>query len=285
MAFQATIKHTVNAVGVGIHSRCEVKMTLRSAPINTGIVFRRIDITPVVDIPIAPDKVQESLLCTKLVKGNVSVSTIEHLLSALSAHAIDNIIIELNAAEVPVMDGSAAPFVFLLETAGRIEQAEKRHGLKIRKAIRVENGDKFAEFLPHQGFRLHLTMDFPHPVIKSTAQEVIYDLTTPSYDKEVCRARTFGLASDLDKLHQQKLGLGASLENAVGVGDKNVLNPEGLRYPDEFIKHKLLDAIGDLYVVGPIIGEFRGHKSGHALNNQLLQAVLKDKSAYEWVEM
>lgn len=285
MAFQTTIKNSVSAVGIGLHSGSEVKMTLHPAPVNTGIVFRRVDLDPVVEITAVPDRVQETVLCTKLVKGTVSIGTIEHILSALCAHAIDNVYIDLNAGEIPVMDGSSAPFVFLLEAAGIQEQSEKRHALKVKKTVRVEQGDKYAEFSPYEGYRLHLTIDFPQPVIKATAQEILFDFSTPAYDKEICRARTFGNANDLDKLHQQHLALGASLQNAVGIAEDKVLNPEGLRYPDEFVKHKLLDAIGDLYVAGQIVGAFRGHKSGHALNNQLLMALLKDKTAYEWVEI
>ena len=285
MAQQTTIKTSVNAVGVGLHSGQEVHITLRPADANTGIVFRRIDLSPPINIHVSPDKVQETLMCTKLVHGTVSVSTIEHLMAALCAERIDNIVIEINGAEVPVLDGSAAPFIFLLQSAGTLELNEKRHALRIKKPVRVDVEDKFAEFSPYEGYRLNVSIDFPHPVIAATKQEIEFEFSPATFEKEVSRARTFGFAKDIEKLHQSKLGLGASLENAVGVTDTGIMNPEGLRYRDEFVRHKLLDTIGDLYVAGPIIGAFRSHKSGHALNNQLLLALLKDKTAYEWVEV
>ncbi len=282
---QQTIKNPIHLAGVGLHAGCEVYATLLPAQENQGIVFRRTDLKPAVDLQIKPENIQEALLCTKLVQDGADVATIEHIMAALCAMQIDNITVELTAAEVPVMDGSAEPFVFAIRAAGIVVQSAKRRYLRIKKKVRVEEGDKFAEFLPHSGgLRLQLSIDFPHPVIQKTKQDISFDLTSIGFTNQISRARTFGAAKDLDQLHAKKLALGASLSNAVGLSDDGVLNPEGLRYPDEFVKHKLLDCIGDLYVAGAIIGLFRAHKTGHTLNNRLLRAVLADQEAYEWVE-
>lgn len=286
MAVQQTLRNRINLEGVGLHTGKSVRMTLNPAPEGTGIVFRRVDVTPPVDLAIKPDHIQEALLCTKLVgERGAEVSTIEHLMSAFAGMQIDNVIVELNAPEVPVMDGSSEPLLFAIRAAGIAKQKEVRKFLRIKKTIRVEDGDKFTELSPYGGeLRLHLTIDFPHPVIARTAQSIEFDLTPTSYFAEVSRARTFGMAKDIEKLHAKGLALGASLDNAVGIGDNDVLNREGLRYADEFIRHKLLDTIGDLYVAGPIRGFFRGHKVGHALNNKLLRAVFADVEAWDWVE-
>ena len=283
---QQTIANTIQLSGVGLHAGCEVIAVLLPAPENHGIVFRRTDLKPPVDLPIKPEYIQESLLCTKLVHKGAEVATIEHIMAALSAMQIDNLLIELNAPEVPVMDGSAEPFVFALRSAGIKKQAAARRYLKIKKTVRVEDDDKYAEFVPHSatGLKLHISIDFPHSAIKRTAQEIEFELTPSGFNYQVSRARTFGAAKDLDQLHAKKLALGASLKNAVGLSEDGILNPEGLRYPDEFVRHKLLDCIGDLYVAGPIRGVFRGHKTGHTLNNRLLRALLANQSAWEWVE-
>jgi UDP-3-O-[3-hydroxymyristoyl] N-acetylglucosamine deacetylase len=282
---QQTITNTIHLSGIGLHAGCEVSASLLPAPENHGIVFRRVDLTPPVELAIKPDHIQEALLCTKLVHAGADVATIEHIMAAFAAMQIDNVIVELNAPEVPVMDGSAEPFVFAIRAAGIKKQQANRRYLKIKKIVRVEDGDKYAEFSPHTpGLRLHLTAPFAHPAIQKTKQEIVFDLTSTGFTHQVSRARTFGAAKDLDQLHAKKLGLGASLENAVGLSEDAVLNPEGLRYPDEFVRHKLLDCIGDLYVAGPMIGLFRGHKTGHTLNNRLLRAVLADPEAFEWIE-
>lgn len=281
---QKTIKNEIHAEGIGLHSGKLVKMTLRSAEMDAGIVFRRVDLTPVVDLKIAPEHIEETMLCTRLKANDVSVSTIEHLMSAFCAMEVDNVIVELDSDEVPVMDGSSSPFVFLIQSAGVLKQSKKRRYLKINKKVRVTEDDKYAELAPYaKGLHLKCVIDFPHPVIAKTSQEVDYEFHPMTYQKEIARARTFGFAKDIEKLHENNLALGASLENAVGIGDDTVLNPEGLRYSDEFVKHKLLDAIGDLYVAGAILGDFTGHKTSHSLNNRLLRELFSDDSQYEWV--
>ena len=275
---QKTLKNSVKLAGIGLHSGAAVNLQLLPAVANTGIVFRRIDLDPVVDIRVSPEKITEALLCSALVVGDVKVATIEHLMAAFAALEIDNVIVELDAAEVPVMDGSSADFVFAINSVGFVEQEFERHYIKVTNSVRIEEGDKFVELLPAEhGLSFEISVDFPHPVIAATPQTIEFDLTAAGFEKTVCRARTFGLASDLEKLHANNLGLGASLDNAIGIGDDKVLNSEGLRYKDEFVRHKLLDAIGDLYVAGPIIGKFRAHKPGHALNNQLLRRFLSLK--------
>lgn len=278
---QHTIKNTVNLNGVGLHSGKGVFLSLHPAPIDTGVVFRRTDLDPVKSIKICHDKMSETQMCSTLVEEGVSIQTVEHLLSALAGMEIDNIYIDLNGDEVPVMDGSAFPFVFLFEAAGRVEQDAHRKVLKVMKAIRVEEGDRFVEFLPLDHYRLEISIEFDHPVINK--QDIHFDFSPAAYSKEVSRARTFGLADQLDQLHQKGLALGASLDNAVGLSNEAVLNPEGLRAKDEFVRHKLLDAIGDLYAVGPIQGLFRANKPSHALNNRLLRAFIADEHAWEWV--
>ena len=280
-AKQHTIKNSVSLSGVGLHSGKIVTISLKPALINTGIIFRRTDLSPVKEIKICHDKMSESPLCSKLVEDEVSIQTVEHLLSALAGKEIDNIVIELNGDEVPVMDGSASPFIFLFESAGIVEQDARRQILKIKKTIRIEEGDKFVELSPCNHYRLEVSIDFDHPAIHQ--QKMDFDFSTSAYSKQVSRARTFGMADQLEALHQKGLALGASLDNAVGLSPKGVMNAEGLRAPDEFVRHKLLDAIGDLYVAGPIEGLYQAHKASHAMNNRLLRTLFADASAWERV--
>jgi UDP-3-O-[3-hydroxymyristoyl] N-acetylglucosamine deacetylase len=284
MSMQHTIKNSISVVGKGLHSGKDVKLTFCPAPENTGIVFKRVDLSPVVSIKVSPEKIQETMLCTMLVEGEVKVATIEHVLSALAALEIDNIYLELNAEEVPILDGSASPYVFLLQSAGVMAQTAARKYLVVKKPIRVEQDDKFVELLPHPGFHLNVSIEFDHPAIANTPKSIDFELSTNAYTKEIARARTFGFATQLEQLHKQGLALGASLENAVGLDDKGVINREGLRFPDEFVKHKLLDAIGDLYSVGAIKGSYKAHKPSHALNNRLLRKLLIEQDAWEFVQ-
>jgi len=281
---QRTLRNTIRAMGVGLHSGVKVYLTLRPAPVNTGIVFRRVDLDPIVEIPARSEYVGDTTMSTNLVKDQVKVSTVEHILSALSGLGIDNAIIDLTAAEVPIMDGSAGPFVFLLQSAGiQLQEAPKRF-IRITQKIRVEDKEKWASLEPFQGFKLSFTLDYDHPVFKNSPQEATLDFSLSSYVKEVSRARTFGFLSEYEWLKANNLALGGSLENAVVVDDSRVINEGGLRYEDEFVKHKILDAVGDLYLLGcGLIGAFKGFKSGHALNNKLLQSLLLNKSAWEWV--
>lgn len=260
-------------------------MTLRPAPANTGIVFRRIDLDPYVDIPSRANAVGNTMLCTCLNNDDgVSIHTVEHLASALAGLGIDNIIVEVDSNELPIMDGSASPFVFLLQSAGIEELNAPKKFIRITKTVRVEEDDKWAELVPHDGFRVDFRIDFDHPVISQTRQHMVMDFDTCSYVNEVSRARTFGFMRDLEYMNANNLALGGSMENAVALDEFRVLNPEGLRYDDEFLKHKILDAVGDLYLGGhSIIGELKAFKTGHGLNNQLLNAVLADATAWEYV--
>lgn len=260
-------------------------MTLRPAPANTGIVFRRIDLDPYVDIPSRANAVGNTMLCTCLNNDDgVSIHTVEHLASALAGLGIDNIIVEVDSNELPIMDGSASPFVFLLQSAGIEELNAPKKFIRITKTVRVEEDDKWAELVPHDGFRVDFRIDFDHPVISQTRQHMVMDFDTCSYVNEVSRARTFGFMRDLEYMNANNLALGGSMENAVALDEFRVLNPEGLRYDDEFLKHKILDAVGDLYLGGhSIIGELKAFKTGHGLNNKLLNAVLADATAWEYV--
>ncbi len=284
MIRQRTLKNVIRATGVGLHTGEKIYLTLRPAAADTGIVFRRTDLDPIVDIQTNPLHVGDTRLSTTLCNGDVRVSTVEHLLSAFAGLGIDNAFVDLSAAEVPIMDGSAAPFVFLLQSAGIEEQNRARRFIAIKKPIVVEDGDKYARFDPLNGFKVEFSIDFDHPVFASRLQTAMIDFSTTSFVKEISRARTFGFLRDIEALQLQNLALGGSLDNAVVVDDFRVLNEGGLRYEDEFVKHKILDAIGDLYLLGhPLIGAFRGHKSGHALNNRLLRTLLADRSAWEEV--
>lgn len=268
-----------------MHTGDKVLMTLRPAPVNKGIVFRRVDLDPIVEIPAEPDLVGDTALSTTLVSENgVRVATIEHLMSALAGLGIDNLYVDLSASEVPIMDGSAGPFAFLIQSAGIAEQSAPKRFIRILKTIEVRDEDRWVRFEPHEGFRVQFTIEFDHPVIRSHSCRADLDFSTTSYLKEVARARTFGFMRDIEFLRQRNLVLGGSLDNAVVLDDYRVLNENGLRYDDEFVKHKVLDAIGDLYMLGRNpIGAFVGHKSGHELNNQLIRELLADESAWEEV--
>jgi len=279
---QRTLKSAVRATGVGLHTGAKVEMTLRPAQPNTGIVFRRIDLAQPVDIRAEASKVTDTRLCSTLEEGGAKVATVEHLMSAFAGLGIDNAYVDLTGAEVPIMDGSAAPFVFLIQSAGIEEQREAKRFLRICRPVEVSDGDKWARFEPFHGFRLSFSIIFDHPVLEKSAQSTSVDFAQTSYAKEVARARTFGFMQDVEALRASGLALGGSMENAIVMDEYRVLNADGLRYRDEFVKHKVLDAIGDLYLAGwPIIGAFSAHKSGHALNNRLLRKLLADSDTYE----
>lgn len=284
MLRQRTLKTAIRATGVGLHTGRKVYMTLRPAAENTGVVFRRVDLEPVVDIPADALKVGETMLGTTLVEGDVKVATVEHLLAAMAGLGIDNAYVDLTAPEVPIMDGSAAPFVFLLQSAGIAEQNAAKRFVRIRKPIQVDDGDKRAEFRPYAGFRVNFRIDFDHAVFKRHTQEASVDFSSTSFLKEVSRARTFGFAREIEALRARNLTLGGNMDNAIVLDDFRVLNEDGLRFEDEFVKHKILDAIGDLYLLGhPLLGEYTGYKSGHSLNNSLLRALRATPDAWEMV--
>lgn len=284
MLKQRTLKNSISARGVGLHSGKKVLMVLRPAAANTGIVFRRTDLDQPSDVPARADLVGETAFGTSIVNGNAKVSTVEHLLSAVAGLGLDNIYVDLSAAEVPIMDGSAAPFVFLLQAAGIQEQNAPKKFMRILKTVRVTEGDKWAEFKPYDGFKLNIEIEFDHPVFRKREQTGVMEFSTTAFLKEISRARTFGFVKDLEFLRSRNLALGGTLENAIVLDDYRILNEDGLRYEDEFVKHKILDAIGDLYLIGgPVLGEFTGFKSGHGLNNKLLRAVLADAEATEVV--
>ena len=284
MIYQRTLKNIIRAKGVGLHTGDKVYLTLRPAPPDTGIRFRRIDLQPAVEIKADCSHVGDTRLSTTLVKAGVRISTVEHLLSAFSGLGIDNALVELSAAEVPIMDGSAGPFVFLIQSAGVVEQQAPKRFIRIKRAIKVEDGDKWAQFRPYDGFKVGFTIDFCHPLFRGRTQHSEIDFATTSFVREVSRARTFGFMKDIEQLRERRLALGGSLDNAVVLDDYRVVNEDGLRYEDEFVKHKVLDAIGDLYLLGhSLIGAFEGYKSGHALNNRLLKTLLEDRQAWETV--
>jgi UDP-3-O-[3-hydroxymyristoyl] N-acetylglucosamine deacetylase len=284
MIKQRTLKNTIRATGVGLHTGDKVYLTLRPAEPNTGIRFRRVDLAEPVTIQATPGNVGETILSTTLVSGKVKISTVEHLLSAFAGLGIDNAIIDVSAAEVPIMDGSAGPFVFLLQSAGVEEQNCPKQYIRIKRSVRVEDGDKWAAFEPFDGFKVTFTIDFEHPAFQDNVKTATMDFSSTTFVKEVSRARTFGFMKDIDMLRQNNLALGGSLDNAIVVDENKILNEDGLRYADEFVKHKILDAIGDLYLLGhSLIGEFTGYKSGHGLNNKLLRTLLEDKDAWEMI--
>ncbi|MBQ4890027.1 MULTISPECIES: UDP-3-O-acyl-N-acetylglucosamine deacetylase [Shewanella] len=285
MIFQRTVQKMVKSTGVGLHSGNKVTLCIMPAPVNTGIVLRRTDLTPAVEIPAKANLVRETTMCTALVNDEgVRISTIEHLFAALAGLGIDNAVIEVDAPEIPIMDGSASPFVFLLQSAGIKEQAAAKKYIKINQTIRVEDGDKWAELKPFKGFRVDFKIDFNHPEISRSQQHMVMDFSTSAFVKDISRARTFGFMQDIEYLRANNLALGGSMENAVVLDEYRVLNPDGLRYEDEFVKHKILDAFGDLYVAGhAIVGEFCAYKTGHALNNQLVRALLAQQEAWELV--
>ena len=284
MVKQRTLKNPVQATGVGLHTGERVDLTLRPAPANSGIVFRRVDMSPTVSIRAEAHAVKDTRLSTCLEMDGVRVSTIEHLMSAFAGLGVDNAVVELSSAEVPIMDGSAGTFIFLLQSAGIAEQSAAKQFIRIKKTVEVKDGDKWVRFEPFNGYKLNFTINFTHPVFATTKQNVTIDLGEHSYIKEVSRARTFGFMQDVEAMRAQGLALGGNLDNAIVMDEYRVINPDGLRFEDEFVKHKVLDAIGDLYLLGyPLIGAFSAYKSGHALNNALLRALLADEQAWEFV--
>ncbi|MCB2261529.1 MAG: UDP-3-O-acyl-N-acetylglucosamine deacetylase [Candidatus Thiosymbion ectosymbiont of Robbea hypermnestra] len=284
MIRQRTLKNVIQATGIGLHTGEKVRLMLRPAAPETGIVFRRVDLPRPVEIAARPENVGDTKMSTTLVAGDASISTVEHLLSAFAGLGIDNAYVDVSAPEVPIMDGSAGPFVFLIQSAGIEEQNRPKRFIRIKRRVTVEDGDKRAVFEPYDGFRIDFSIDFDHPAFLSRAQRVSMDFSATSFIKEISRARTFGFLREVEALRQRNLALGGSMDNAVVVDDYRVLNEEGLRYEDEFVRHKILDAIGDLYLLGhSLIGAFRGHKSGHALNNRLLRTLMADETAWESV--
>jgi UDP-3-O-[3-hydroxymyristoyl] N-acetylglucosamine deacetylase len=288
MLRQRTLKNPIRASGIGLHSGQRVFMSLLPAGPDTGIVFRRVDLSPPVEVPARAEIVGETTLCSTLVTQNgaekVRIATIEHLMSALCGLGIDNCVVELSAPEVPIMDGSAGPFVFLIQSAGIHELAAPKRFIRIRQPVQVQDGDKFARFEPFDGFRLSFGIEFKHPVFKTSRQHATVDFSTTSYVKEVARARTFGFMNEVEYLRSRNLTLGGSLDNAIVMDEYRVLNAEGLRYDDEFVRHKILDAVGDLYLAGhALIGAYTAYKSGHHLNNVLVRALLADREAWEIV--
>ncbi len=284
MIRQRTLRNVIRATGVGIHTGEKVYMTLRPAAVDAGIVFRRVDLPQAVEIRARPESVGDTSLSTTLARDGVRVATVEHLLSAMAGLGIDNAYVDLSAAEVPIMDGSAGPFVFLLQSAGIEEQNAAKRFIRIKKSVIVRDGDKWARFDPFDGFKVGFSIDFDHPIFTRKSSTAEVDFSTTSFVKEVSRARTFGFMRDIEMLRERNLVLGGSMDNAIVLDDYRVLNEDGLRYEDEFVKHKILDAIGDLYLLGhSLVGAFYGHKSGHSLNNRLLRALLADKTAWEEV--
>ena len=284
MLRQRTLKNTIRATGVGLHTGEKVLMTLGPAPINSGIVFRRTDLDPVVQIRADGMHVSETTLGTTLLQDGVRVATVEHLMSAFAGLGIDNAIVELSATEVPIMDGSAGPFVFLIQSAGIAEQSAAKRFIRVRRPVVVRDGDKWARFAPFDGFKVNFEIEFDHPVFKRHSQQASMDFATTSFLREVSRARTFGFMRDMEFLRSMNLGRGGSLDNAIVLDDYRILNDDGLRYENEFVRHKILDAIGDLYLLGhSIIGEYSAFKSGHGLNNQLLRELVRNEKAWEEV--
>ncbi len=284
MIRQRTIKNVIRATGVGLHTGNKVYLTLRPAAPDTGVVFRRVDLDEPVEIYAKAENVVDTQLSTTLGEHGAKVSTVEHLLSAMAGLGIDNAYVDLSADEVPIMDGSSGPFVFLLQSAGIVEQGAPKRFIRIKKPILVEEQDKWAKFEPFEGFKVSFTIDFNHPVFNGSPQNAEINFSSTSFVKEISRARTFGFMSDFEMLRANNLALGASLENAIGIDEFRILNEDGLRYEDEFVKHKILDAIGDLYLLGhSLIGAYSGYRSGHALNNKLLRTLIADVEAWEEV--
>lgn len=284
MIKQRTLRNPIRATGVGLHTGDKVYLSLKPAPVDTGIVFRRVDLDPVVEIKALAENVGDTMLSTTLSKGDVRVSTVEHLLSAMAGLGIDNAYVELSASELPIMDGSAGPFVFLLQSAGIEEQESAKKFIRIKKEVEVTDGDKVARFLPFNGFKVSFSIDFDHPVFHGRKADAVVDFSTTSFVKEISRARTFGFMHEFEYLRSKGLARGGSVDNAIVVDEYRILNEDGLRYEDEFVKHKVLDAIGDLYLLGyGLIGEFKAYKSGHGLNNKLLRELLAQDDAWELV--
>jgi UDP-3-O-[3-hydroxymyristoyl] N-acetylglucosamine deacetylase len=281
---QRTLKTIVRATGVGLHGGRKVNLVLRPAAVNTGIVFHRVDLTPVLDLATDPYAVCDTRMCSGLERNGHKIGTVEHLMSALAGLGIDNLHVDVDAPEIPILDGSSGPFVFLLQSAGIEEQAAAKKFLRVKKEVEYREGDKWVRLAPYDGFRLGFSIVFDHPAIDSTATTVTVDFARHSYVRDIARARTFGFMQDVEFMQSNGLALGGSLENAIVMDEYRVLNSEGLRYNDEFVKHKVLDAIGDLYLCGhPLLASYTAHKAGHALNNQLLRALLEDAGAWEIV--
>ena len=284
MIRQRTLRNTIRATGIGLHTGEKVFLTLKPAPVDTGVIFRRTDLNPVVEIHAHAENVGDTTLSTTLVNGDVRVSTVEHLLSAMAGLGIDNAYVELSSSEVPIMDGSAGPFVFLIQSAGIEEQGAPKKFIRIKRPVTVKDGDKVASFLPFDGFKVSFTIDFDHPVFRDRTGHAELDFSSTSFVKEVSRARTFGFMHEIEYLRSKGLAQGGSVDNAIVVDEYRILNEDGLRYEDEFVKHKVLDAIGDLYLLGTsLIGEFKAFKSGHGLNNASLRKLIKETDAWEWV--
>ena len=284
MLKQRTLKKKVSATGVGLHNGVKVELTLLPAAIDSGIVFRRTDLPGMPEIQATPDAVSDTRMCSALEKNGARVATVEHLMSALAGLGVDNVIVEVNASEIPIMDGSSGPFIFLLQSAGIVEQAAAKKFMRIIKNVEIVEQDKWAKFEPYHGFKMDFTIDFAHPVFEVSGNNVKIDFADNSYISEISRARTFGFMHEVEYLRANGLARGGSLDNAIVLDEFRVLNTDGLRYEDEFAKHKLLDAIGDLYMLGhPLLGAFTAYKSGHGLNNQLIRALLADANAWEFV--
>lgn len=284
MLKQRTLQKKVSITGVGLHNGEKVKLTLRPAAIDTGIVFRRTDLPGMPEIQATPDAVSDTRMCSALEKNGARVATVEHLMSALAGLGVDNIVVELDASEIPIMDGSSGPFIFLLQSAGIIEQAAAKKFMRIKKNVEIIEEDKWAKFEPYHGFKMDFTIDFAHPVFEGSGNNVKIDFADNSYIAEISRARTFGFMHEVEYLRANGLARGGSLDNAIVLDEFRVLNTDGLRYEDEFAKHKVLDAIGDLYMLGhPLLGSFTAYKSGHGLNNKLIRALLADSNAWEYV--
>ena len=284
MLKQRTLKKAISATGVGLHNGEKVTLTLRPAAVDTGIVFKRVDLPQPNEILATPSAVHDTRMCSALEANGVRVATVEHIMSALAGLGVDNVYIDIDAAEIPIMDGSSGPFVFLLQEAGLLEQAAAKKFIRVKKIVEVVEGDKWVRFEPYHGFKVDFTIDFNHPVFEQSGNNVKIDFAVDSYIKEISRARTFGFMHEVEYLRSNGLARGGSLDNAIVLDEYRVLNTDGLRYDDEFVKHKALDAIGDLYMLGhPILGAFQAYKSGHALNNKLLRALLADAEAWEYI--
>ncbi len=284
MLTQRTLKNSIRATGVGLHTGEKVFLSLNPAPAGTGVVFRRVDLDPVVEVPARPENVSDTRLSTTLEKDGVRISTVEHLMSAFAGLGIDNVYVELSAPEVPIMDGSAGPFVFLLQSAGVLEQSAAKKYIRIRKPLVVRDQDKWVKLEPFNGFKVTFKIDFDHPIMQNSVQEAVVDFSSTSFVKEVSRARTFGFMEELESLRNVGLAHGGSFDNAVVMDSFHILNNDGLRYEDEFVKHKVLDAIGDLYLLGhALIGAFSAYKSGHSLNNRILCDLIEDTASWELV--
>ena len=284
MIRQRTLQNVIRATGVGLHTGEKVFLTLRPAAVNTGIVFRRVDLEPVVEVKAILDNVSSTRMSTTLERDGVRISTVEHLMSAFAGLGVDNVFVDLTAAEVPIMDGSAGPFVFLIESAGIEEQNAPKQFIRIKQSVKICDGDKWANFDPYDGFKVDLTIDFDHPVVQSSQQHASIDFAESSFTKDVSRARTFGFLDEVEALQEAGLARGGSLDNAIVMDAFHILNDDGLRYRDEFVTHKILDAVGDLYLLGHLlVGAFSAHKSGHSMNNGLLRRLLETDSAWEYV--